>query len=62
MSVVRRLAAFALVLAVCFGGAYAVGAAVGPIDSAPADGAPIDSAPADSAPAGTSSHSGGHGG
>jgi hypothetical protein len=52
VSVSRRLAAFALVLAVCFGGAYAVGAAVGPIDSAPIDGAP----------AGTSSHCGGHGG
>lgn len=47
MSVARRLAAFALVLAVCFGGAYAVGAAVGTVDGAPT---------------GTSSHSGGHGG
>lgn len=32
MNVPAKLAAFALVLAVCFGGAYAVGAAVGPID------------------------------
>jgi hypothetical protein len=32
MSVPLRLAAFALVLVVCFGAAYGVGAAVGPAD------------------------------
>lgn len=32
MNVPAKLAAFALVLALCFGGAYAVGAAVGPVD------------------------------
>ena len=32
MSVPLRLAAFALVLVVCFGAAYGVGAAVGPLD------------------------------
>lgn len=52
MSVAGRLAAFALVLVLSFGGAYAVGAAVGPIDRAP------DA----TAPSGSSPHRGGHGG
>lgn len=45
MNVPAKLAAFALVLAVCFGGAYAVGAAVGPIDDpapAPAPAPAVD--------------------
>jgi hypothetical protein len=36
MSVVARLAAFVAVLVLCFGAAYAVGAAVGPLDDGPA--------------------------
>jgi hypothetical protein len=52
MRAARRLAAFALVLAVCFASAYAVGAAVDPVDPDPID----------RVPAGTSPHGGGHGG
>ena len=35
MSVVARLAAFVAVLVLSFGAAYAVGAAVGPVDDSP---------------------------
>jgi hypothetical protein len=35
MSIVARLAAFVAVLVLCFGAAYAVGAAVGPVDDSP---------------------------
>lgn len=52
VGVAGRLAAFAMVLAVSFGGAYAVGAAVGPIGSAPTGTAPAEPSP----------HGGGHGG
>jgi hypothetical protein len=34
MGVAARLAAFAVVLVVCFAGAYALGSAVGPFDTA----------------------------
>lgn len=40
MSAAGRLAAFALVLGLVFGGGWAIGSAVGPIDDAPPVTAP----------------------
>ncbi len=60
MSVAAKLVGFALVLVVCFGAAYAVGAAVGPLDDAPSTSS--HSTPTTAAPGGD--HGGGadHGG
>lgn len=57
MNVPAKLAAFALVLAVCFGGAYAVGAVVGPIDEPVPERSVTTTVDDDD-----SSHVGGHGG
>jgi hypothetical protein len=69
MSVPAKLAAFAVVLVLSFGAAYAVGAAVGPIEDTPSDGghtpttttAPTTAAPTTAAPLG-GGHDGEHGG
>lgn len=58
MSVAAKLMAFVVVLVVCFGAAYAVGAAVGPIDQD--DGTPAH-APAPSATTQMGTHGSEHG-
>lgn len=61
MSVAAKLAAFVLVLVLCFAAAFGVGAAVGPIDDAPAE--PGHSVTTTSAPGtGPASHGGDAGG
>lgn len=55
MSVPLRLVAFAVVLVVCAGAAYALGAAVGPVDP-PGSGSATHGAPST-----TVGHDGGHG-